>query len=437
MLDRKMVRDINKIAIPLILSSTTSIIMGIIDQALVGRISIYAYAGVGVVTSSINSVIGIIGAFAVAFNIMGSLKKGENDKDGLNETFSASIVLNVLLGSFLVILINLLNYPLLHTVFGLEGQTLIESINYIRIFSLSILLNLLLFTYSTVFKIFKNTSHILGVTLISNVINIVLDYVLIFGKFGFPELGSTGAAIGSVIALTVNLLIYMILAKDLVTLKLRRGLIFQRVTQLFKFSLPFIAQELMEDIVFVIGMNAIVARLGVLELSAYTLILQVLSVVLMPMFGYSTANLSLVSESFGEKDLKQCQKVTKYSSILSLMVYGGLFLFIIWQCDNIPKIMTTDISLIEFSVHLIPIAVLVQGFNYLMTLSKSTMQAMGNEKLALKVTFVINLLTLIVIAYMGKNLYIIYICMGIGYLANYIIFRHRFTHDVNLSLETE
>lgn len=86
-------KEINKIAIPLIFSSLTSVCMGIIDQAFVGHISVYAYAGVGLVCSCINSLVGVLGAFSIAFNICGSRIKGENDQDGLNEEFTISCLL--------------------------------------------------------------------------------------------------------------------------------------------------------------------------------------------------------------------------------------------------------------------------------------------------------------------------------------------------------
>ena len=76
MLNKKTFLNLNSIAIPLVLSSISGIIMGIIDQALVGRISIYAYGGVGLVTSTINSIIGILGSMSIAFNILGSQCKG-------------------------------------------------------------------------------------------------------------------------------------------------------------------------------------------------------------------------------------------------------------------------------------------------------------------------------------------------------------------------
>ena len=72
--------EMNRIAIPLILSTVTSVLMGIIDQAFVGHISLDAYAGVGLVCSCVNSLVGVLGAFSIVFNITGARLRGADDE---------------------------------------------------------------------------------------------------------------------------------------------------------------------------------------------------------------------------------------------------------------------------------------------------------------------------------------------------------------------
>ena len=87
------ITELNKMALPLIAGSITSILMGIIDQAFIGHISLEAYAGVGLVYSCINSLVGVLGAFSIVFNICGSNRKGRNDLKGISEEFSLLLIL--------------------------------------------------------------------------------------------------------------------------------------------------------------------------------------------------------------------------------------------------------------------------------------------------------------------------------------------------------
>lgn len=161
-IDTKLIREINSTAIPLILSTVTGtvMVMGMMDQAFVGHISVYAYGGVGLVASCINSLIGVLGAFSIVFNIRGSHRRGEGDQGSLNRLFGNFLLLSLMAGMALCLGFVLFSRPVLELGFGLHGETLTEAENYLQIFSLTIPLNLLLFIYSSVFKIFRKTGII-------------------------------------------------------------------------------------------------------------------------------------------------------------------------------------------------------------------------------------------------------------------------------------
>ena len=97
-IDTKLIREINRAAIPLILSTVTGTVMGMMDQAFVGHISVYAYGGVGLVASCINSLIGVLGAFSIVFNIRGSHRRGEGDQESLNQLFGNFFLLSLMVG---------------------------------------------------------------------------------------------------------------------------------------------------------------------------------------------------------------------------------------------------------------------------------------------------------------------------------------------------
>lgn len=87
-----------------------------------------------------------------------------------------------------------------------------------------------------------------------------LDYILIYGKLGLPAFGAKGAALGSILSLIVYLGIYSYTARHLVQIDLRIPQILKKIKDKIRFSIPFLAQEFMEDILFVVGLNMIVAR---------------------------------------------------------------------------------------------------------------------------------------------------------------------------------
>ena len=417
-IDTKLIREINSTAIPLILSTVTGTVMGMMDQAFVGHISVYAYGGVGLVASCINSLIGVLGAFSIVFNIRGSHRRGEGDQGSLNRLFGNFLLLSLMAGMALCLGFTLFSRPVLELGFGLHGETLTEAENYLQIFSLTIPLNLLLFIYSSVFKIFRKTGIIFLVSLGANLLNILLDYVLIFGHLGLPEMGTRGAALGTVTALAVNLGFYAFLGKDYVRFS-RKDLSLEKMKQIFRFSLPFLGQETMEDILFVVGLNGIVARLGVTELAAYNLIAQFINLILMPMFGYTAANTSLVSEWAGKGDRKQADKTGRYAFGLLCIWFAVFYMILVLGRARFARLISPDTEVIALAAACMPLALLIQLLNYYGNVWKSSLQSLGWQNWTLRTAFIINLL---VLGFMGTAAWIsgkilwIYLIQGLGYL---------------------
>ena len=417
-IDTKLIREINSTAIPLILSTVTGTVMGMMDQAFVGHISVYAYGGVGLVASCINSLIGVLGAFSIVFNIRGSHRRGEGDQESLNRLFGNFLLLSLMAGMVLCLGFALFSRPVLELGFGLHGETLTEAENYLQIFSLTIPLNLLLFIYSSVFKIFRKTGIIFLVSLGANLLNILLDYVLIFGHLGLPEMGTRGAALGTATALAVNLGFYAFLGKDYVRFS-RKDLSLEKMKQIFRFSLPFLGQETMEDILFVVGLNGIVARLGVTELAAYNLIAQFTNLILMPMFGYTAANTSLVSEWAGKGDRKQADKAGRYTFGLLCIWFAVFYMILVLGRARFARLISPDTEVIALAAACMPLALLIQLLNYYGNVWKSSLQSLGWQNWTLRTAFIINLL---VLGFMGTAAWIsgkilwIYLIQGLGYL---------------------
>ena len=417
-IDTKLIREINSTAIPLILSTVTGTVMGMMDQAFVGHISVYAYGGVGLVASCINSLIGVLGAFSIVFNIRGSHRRGEGDQGSLNRLFGNFLLLSLMAGMALCLGFALFSRPVLELGFGLHGETLTEAENYLQIFSLTIPLNLLLFIYSSVFKIFRKTGIIFLVSLGANLLNILPDYVLIFGHLGLPEMGTRGAALGTVTALAVNLGFYAFLGKDYVRFS-RKDLSLEKMKQIFRFSLPFLGQETMEDILFVVGLNGIVARLGITELAAYNLIAQFINLILMPMFGYTAANTSLVSEWAGKGDRKQADKTGRYAFGLLCIWFAVFYMILVLGRARFARLISPDTEVIALAAACMPLALLIQLLNYYGNVWKSSLQSLGWQNWTLRTAFIINLL---VLGFMGTAAWIsgkilwIYLIQGLGYL---------------------
>ncbi len=171
-------------------------------------------------------------------------------------------------------------------------------------------------------------------------VNLVLDYLWIFGYGGFPEMGIVGAGWATVIALWLKALIYVVLVlqqKHRQEFQTWSGLRIDRplLRRLFHFGFPCGAQMVLD----VMGWNVfvlLVGRLGHIEATATTLAFSISSVAYMPIWGFGMTTSILVGQKLGEDRDDLAARATwtllwislAYMAVISVLyvVTPGLFL---------------------------------------------------------------------------------------------------------------
>lgn len=182
------------------------------------------------------------------------------------------------------------------------------------------------------------TRTVMAVNIGTALLNVVLDYLLIFGHYGCPRLGIAGAAYASVASSAVGALVFLTLflgGRDRRTYGVwaARGLDRDLFGRLLRFGAPsglHFMLDLLGWSLFVI----FVGRLGVRELGATNLAFQVNSFVFMPMIGMSIATATLVGQRLGENRPELAARTT-WSSFHLTFAYMGAFALL---CVLIPHV---------------------------------------------------------------------------------------------------
>lgn len=424
-------RELNKLAIPLIAQSVSGMVIGLSDQMIVGRISVSAFGAIGAINALLFFLAGVIGNKAIAFNIRGSKARGGNEHEKFRNEFMAAIILDLLIGGAFTILMLFAGEAVLKLIYGFSGQALTEGKKYMAIMSLYMPIQLLLFTCNTYFKVIKNTTQIMLYATAASILNIVFDYIFVFGKLGFPAMGTTGAALGSILSLALNLLAYLFIAgKDI---RFRMGYLsgYRKLMrgQLWE-TIPLAGQELLEGSIVVVLVHAIVARTGIVQLSSYLLVKGVLDIALMAMYMYGSATLTLVSESLGARNQNAMRRYPKEAVKLSVMMFSIVGIFLILFRGQIPQLITNDGDVIRFAASIMTAMVVMNLFNPFQEVYKYALQASGNATFVLYASLGVNgvVLGLICVLVFGVQIGIwgVFICLFLNYIALYCIFRWKY-----------
>ncbi len=168
---------------------------------------------------------------------------------------------------------------------------------------------------------------VVWVSAIATAVNLIMNYVLIFGKWGLPELGIKGAAIGTVTSSCLSLAIYFaLLSRPIYKQRYHtlRSWAFDKslFSRLVHFGLPSGIQWLLDMIGFTIFI-LLVGRLGTMYLVATNIALNINGLAFMPMMGFGTAVSVLVGQHLGE-NRPHLAKRSVYSSFHLTFLYMAI-----------------------------------------------------------------------------------------------------------------
>ena len=364
--------ELNKFAFPLMVNFILSYILELSDIAIVARVSTPAFNAVNLISSTLYTVSGVLGATAIIINTKLGEKLGQGDEKGLNYEFFSSLAINIFMGILEQGI--LFSYPM----------------------SFCVLLQLCLFTFGAYFRISNMTKWILIGSTISSVLNLGLDYLFVLGKFGFPKLGITMVGFTTVFSMFVNLLIYIFVLKNKLNLKfeLLKSYFINGINHL-KLAFPIMIQEIFDGTIFVIIFNMIVIRIGNNEFAGYSIITNLILFLFTFKHIYGSATLSLISISSGEKNFRNLIDYPKIAvKITTVLFIFGSTLFFIFR-EYLPKLITDDGSVQNIATKFLIfflIANICSSYSYIY---KCALQGLNKNMFLLKTTAGVNILSLI------------------------------------------
>lgn len=205
---------------------------------------------------------------------------------------------------------------------------------YLRIAGFGMVPALLVMVLKSHLSALERTAIVLWVTLAAAVVNAVINYALIFGNFGMPELGVTGAAIASIIVQIVSILGVGAYAQWV----LPHQALFQRVWRpdweafrnIFQLGWPIGLTTLAEVGLFAAS-AIMVGWAGTIDLAAHGIAIQLASLAFMVHLGISNAGTIRVGQAWGRGDAEALKRVSVATNVVSgLFAAGAIVLFVLF-----------------------------------------------------------------------------------------------------------
>ncbi|OHD21109.1 MAG: hypothetical protein A2086_07950 [Spirochaetes bacterium GWD1_27_9] len=321
------------IAIPIIIQNFILSLLNAVDVIMVGQLGTIPIAGVGLS----NQIFFLLTFFVFGINSSASIfcsqYWGKKDLNSVNKIFKLSFLASFAFG-FVFFIVSFMIPDFILRLYTNDKEVINTGMGYLRIVSISYLFTVITSNLVSILRSMEIVKSGMIVSIISLFINTGLNYIFIFGKFGFPALGVYGAGLATVIARSIELilLISLILIRKY-PLKLNIKQIFiidkELAKNFFKIALPVILSEIVWSVGITVY-NAIYARIGTEQIAAINMVSTIESLGFVLFIGISSAGGILIGKKIGENKNDIAFKLSKRVLLIGMFgaILTGFFVFL-------------------------------------------------------------------------------------------------------------
>ena len=361
-------RRIWTVAYPIILGSVAQNLINFTDTAFLGRVGEIALGASALGGIFYLAVIMLGLGFGTGAQIIIARRFGENQLKKVGQIVDHSTLFLIAMAVISYALLQYGSEAILSSIVRSEA-VLEETIAFLDYRAYGIFFAFMNMSFRSFYVGLTKTKVITYTTFVMATVNIVLDYLLIFGHFGFPEMGIRGAALASVIAEAFALLFFIVYTSS--TIKFSdyglfrfKGISLRQMLTILRISVPMMMQSFLSLSVWFVFF-VFIEKLGEMSLAVSNIIRSVFVVLMMPIWGFATATNTLVSYLMGQD--RQSEVMALINKIVGLTFVGVALIvsFGVMFPRLVMEIYTNDSALIEMGI---PVLYVVSGGAMLLSL---------------------------------------------------------------------
>ena len=432
-------KNINKIAIPAIIAGIAEPLISLTDIAVIGNVddnSIEALAAAGLVGSFLSAIIWIVAQTKTAISAIVSQHLGANRLHAVKTLIPQAIFFNFLF-SLVIYATTAYFAKAIFSAYNAEGLILQYSEDYYQIRALGYPLTLVTFAIFGVFRGLQNTLWAMKCSLTGAVVNILLDYLLVYGVDGLiPPMHLKGAAYASLAAQGTMLVMafWFFFKKTPFHLKLSFNINPRMRGLLIMAANLFIRTAALNFAIYLA--NAYATDYGKNYIAAQSILMNIWLFFSFFIDGYANAGNAIGGKLLGAMDYKNLwelsKKISKYAVFIALILMGVCGLFY----NQIGLLFNKEASVLALFSSVFWIVLLMQPVNAIAFMFDGIFKGLGEAKylrnVLLAATFLGFTPTLLISDYFGLELYGIWIAFFVWMLIRsstlVIYFRRKYLH---------
>lgn len=410
----RLLKTILMLSLPTIAEQILSTLMQYVDTAMVGRLGDNATAAVNVtttvtwLTNSVPSAIGV-GVLALISRYFGA-----HDDEKIRSVSKISLLLTVIFGAASGALSMALS-PFIPVWMGAQPDVRADASMYFFIISIPMVFRAATTIFGAAIRAVQNTRTPMIISLASNLLNVGLNYLLIYTA----GLGVVGAAIATAACSTLSgLLMFLAWRKNV---HLRWGWCTFRIekpilTQCLKTSVPVLGTNVVSCMGYVVFAGLVSGSMGTAVFAAHSIAVTAETIFYIPGYGLRTATSALVGAALGERDKRKFDAVCGLSVIITLvmMMINGVLLY--YVSYPLMSLFTSSAETARLGAEMLKLVAFSEPFFGLMVVMEGVFYGLGRTRYAFiaesaSMWGVRILFTFFCVKLWGLDLYAVWLCM--------------------------
>ncbi len=370
--DKSFYRIVLSLALPMTLQNVMQLLLNMMDTVMLGQLGEHSEAVISAANLA-NQPYFVYSLFLFGMvsgaSVLIAQYWGKGDTDTINSIAGIAMIAALAVGGIFTTVCYLFT-PQVMSLFTQSEEVISLGVDYLRIVLASYIIASLTTLLNGVMRSTEQVSIALATNSTAIVLNILLNYILIFGKLGFPQLGIVGAAIATLISRIVELLMvlgYVIFFEKRVKLNIPKMLKINKtlVRDFIRYSLPVICNETLWGLGITLH-SVIIGNLGDMPYAAYTVANIIERIGLLASIGFANATLIIVGKEIGagrsENAYPYAKTMLALSAILGV-VMSGVVLFIRYPVVNMFNVADeTKVAAIHI-ISVMAVVIFAKSFN--------------------------------------------------------------------------
>ena len=390
-------------AVPVIFSQIGQVTVNLVDSIMVGHIGTTQLAAASFAINvfhvgmlfGLGITLGITPLVGHSLNAKASNNLGSWLKNSMLVNFIASILLCAAMSS-VVFFMNRM---------GQSKEVVRMAIPFYLIHVSSLIPLMLFFSFKQFFEGIGNTKIAMIITIVINLVNIALNYLLIYGKLGFPAMGLNGSGCASLISRLIMPVIFLLVIlrkpefRTYLSDAIRAGFDKLKIRRIVSIALPIGLQMVIEILAFSIG-AIMLGWISKESLAGHQVAISMASMTYMISFGLASGTTIRVSHAFGEHDrneLKQAIFASLHLVIAFMSLMGILFILL---RNQLPLLFTSDPAVVEVAAGLLVVGAIFQIFDGTQVVLLGALRGMADVRIPMFLAFFSYIIVSLPISYL-------------------------------------